>query len=51
VRAIDAEAAGVVSAGALAPLKARVLLMLAIAHGADHARLAALFAQASGASR
>jgi L-asparaginase len=49
VRPHGADAAGVLSAGDLSPLKARVLLMLAIAHGADRARVETLFASASGA--
>jgi L-asparaginase len=49
-RALAAESAGVLSAGDLSALKARVLLMLAIGHGSDRAHLETLFASASGAS-
>jgi len=50
VRALGAQTAGVLSAGDLSALKARVLLMLALAHGEDRAGLDTLFASASGAS-
>ena len=45
----DQEAGAWISAGDLPPLKARVLLMLALGHELPRARVAALFDEASGA--